>query len=176
MAGQVAFHLMDQDQVTRAPWAITTLVSCLPVLVLGMGTALAHMLREDAAAAVRAQTDGPVPTTRARPGDRPSNKSGDQPDHSLPDRAAAENRPPGQTAALPLRDGHGVAEYRAPAGRAARPDIDHARGVARELAGAGQRVSRRALRSRGVKGSNEALNALALRLCAELAVDTASRS
>jgi hypothetical protein len=30
---------------------ITTLVSCLPVLVLGMGTALAHMLREDAAAA-----------------------------------------------------------------------------------------------------------------------------
>jgi hypothetical protein len=50
MAGQVAFHLMDQDHVTRAPWAITTLVSCLPVLVLGMGTALAHMLREDAAA------------------------------------------------------------------------------------------------------------------------------
>jgi hypothetical protein len=41
MAGQVAFHLMDQDHVTRAPWAITTLVSCLPVLVLGMGTALA---------------------------------------------------------------------------------------------------------------------------------------
>jgi hypothetical protein len=37
MAGQVAFHLMDQDHVTRAPWIITTLVSCLPVLVLGMG-------------------------------------------------------------------------------------------------------------------------------------------
>ena len=51
MAGQVAFHLMDQDHVTRAPWGITTLVSCLPVLVLGMGTALAHMLREDATAA-----------------------------------------------------------------------------------------------------------------------------
>ncbi|MGH3279922.1 MAG: hypothetical protein ACRDNW_12405, partial [Trebonia sp.] len=42
MAGQVAFHLMDQAHVTRAPWGITTLVSCLPVLVLGMGTALAH--------------------------------------------------------------------------------------------------------------------------------------
>ena len=55
MAGQVAFHLMDQDRVTRAPWVITTLVSCLPVLVLGMGTALAHMLREDAAAATHAQ-------------------------------------------------------------------------------------------------------------------------
>src|SRR5260370_8843899 len=48
MAGQVAFHLMDQDHVTRAPWIITTLVSCLPVLVLAMGTPLPHMLREDA--------------------------------------------------------------------------------------------------------------------------------
>ena len=33
----------------------------------------------------------------------------------------------------------------------------------------------RALRSRGVKGSNEALNALALTLSAELASDTAGR-
>src|SRR5580658_2440743 len=49
MAGQVAYHLLAQAGVTRAPWAITTLVSCLPVLVLGMGTALAHMLSADAA-------------------------------------------------------------------------------------------------------------------------------
>jgi hypothetical protein len=64
MAGQVGFHLMDQNRITRAPWAVTTLVSCLPVLVLGMGTALAHTLREDAAAADHAQTDAPGPTTR----------------------------------------------------------------------------------------------------------------
>ena len=51
MAGQVAYHLLDQAGMTRAPWAITTIVSCLPVLVLGMGTALAHLLRADAAAA-----------------------------------------------------------------------------------------------------------------------------
>ena len=65
MAGQVAFHLMDQGHLTRAPWGITTFVSCLPVLVLGTGTALAHMLREDAAAA-----DQPVRRTgrRAVPG------------------------------------------------------------------------------------------------------------
>jgi hypothetical protein len=43
MAGQVAYHLMAQAGMARAPWAITTIVSCLPVLVLGMGTALAHM-------------------------------------------------------------------------------------------------------------------------------------
>ena len=67
MAGQVAFHLMDQDHVTRAPWGITTLVSCLPVLVLGMGTALAHMLREDAAAAGHPRTSAPGPATRVPP-------------------------------------------------------------------------------------------------------------
>ena len=48
MAGQVAYHLMAQAGMARAPWPITTVVSCLPVLVLGMGTALAHLLRADA--------------------------------------------------------------------------------------------------------------------------------
>ena len=48
MAGQVAYHLLAQDRVTHAPWGVTTVVSCLPVLVLGMGAALAHMLRADA--------------------------------------------------------------------------------------------------------------------------------
>jgi hypothetical protein len=49
MAGQVAYHLLAQARVTHAPWGITTAVSCLPVLVLGMGAALAHLLRADAA-------------------------------------------------------------------------------------------------------------------------------
>ena len=42
---------MAQAGTARAPWPVTTVVSCLPVLVLGMGTALAHLLRADAAAA-----------------------------------------------------------------------------------------------------------------------------
>ncbi len=68
MAGQVAFHLMDQDHVTRAPWGITTLVSCLPVLVLGMGTALAHMLRADAeAVGMPGSRTGPPTTLRSLP-------------------------------------------------------------------------------------------------------------
>jgi hypothetical protein len=50
MGGQVAYHLLVQAGESRAPWAITTVVSCLPVLVLAMGTALAHMLRGDASA------------------------------------------------------------------------------------------------------------------------------
>ena len=59
MAGQVAYHLMAQAGMARAPWAITTVVSCLPVLVLAMGTALAHMLRADAGAAAIRRTAGP---------------------------------------------------------------------------------------------------------------------
>jgi len=45
MAGQVAYHLLAQAGTARAPWPVTMIVSCLPVLVLAMGTTLAHMLR-----------------------------------------------------------------------------------------------------------------------------------
>ncbi|ROO50811.1 hypothetical protein EDC02_5669 [Micromonospora sp. Llam0] len=46
-AGQVAYHLMESAGITAAPWWITTVVSCLPVAVLGMGAALAHLLHTD---------------------------------------------------------------------------------------------------------------------------------
>lgn len=55
MAGQVAYHLLAQAGTVRAPWPVTTIVSCLPVLVLAMGTTLTHMLRADAGTAA----DGP---------------------------------------------------------------------------------------------------------------------
>jgi len=44
-AGQVAYHLMTATHVSSAPWPITTAVACLPVAVLGMGAALAHLIR-----------------------------------------------------------------------------------------------------------------------------------
>lgn len=43
-AGQIAYHLMAATGVDVAPWWITTLVACLPVAVLGMGAALAHLV------------------------------------------------------------------------------------------------------------------------------------
>jgi len=46
-AGQVAYHLMESAGITAAPWWITTVVACLPVAVLGMGAALAHLLHTD---------------------------------------------------------------------------------------------------------------------------------
>ena len=44
-AGQVAYHLMTAAGVTKAPWPVTTLVSCLPVVVLGCAAGLAHLIR-----------------------------------------------------------------------------------------------------------------------------------
>lgn len=46
-AGQVAYHLLAARHVTAAPFQVTVLVSCLPVAVLGMGAALAHLMRDD---------------------------------------------------------------------------------------------------------------------------------
>lgn len=43
-SGQVAYHLLQAAGVTVAPWQITTVVACLPVAVLGMGAALAHLI------------------------------------------------------------------------------------------------------------------------------------
>lgn len=57
MAGQAGYHLLTQSHAAHAPWPITTAVSCLPVLVLGMGAALAHLLGDDTRAAT---TTGPA--------------------------------------------------------------------------------------------------------------------
>jgi hypothetical protein len=72
MAGQVAYHLLTQAHITRAPWGITTAVSCLPVLVLGMGAALAHLLHADT---------HPTPAA-PRPGQEPDRPDTPSKDHS----------------------------------------------------------------------------------------------
>ena len=151
MAGQVAYHLMAQAGMTRAPWAITTVVSCLPVLVLGMGTALAHMLRADAET-----TDAPDGGTRPPATLRSeswSPEDQDRPDHARPetDQDRSPNRDQNDEMPGRQRD-RGVT---APGFRAARPQENQARIVARGLAAAGKPVSRRALRCGGVRGSFE---------------------
>ncbi len=47
MTGQVAYHLMSAAGITTAPWLITTFVACLPVVVLGCGAALMHLMHEE---------------------------------------------------------------------------------------------------------------------------------
>ncbi len=49
MLGQVVYHLLSAAHATRAPWPVVVLVSCLPVVTLGFGSGLAHLLRDAAA-------------------------------------------------------------------------------------------------------------------------------
>jgi hypothetical protein len=45
MLGQVAYHLLAAAHETRAPWPVVVAVSCMPVITLGFGAALTHLLR-----------------------------------------------------------------------------------------------------------------------------------
>jgi hypothetical protein len=201
MAGQVAFHLMDQDHVTRAPWGITTLVSCLPVLVLGMGTALAHMLREDAAAADRPDGWSGGPADTWSPDWSAEDQPADQPDqHRDQDHGPDQDQHPDQDQPEQVRDQQAETRATARPGPSSRtgapvlpPDLAAPPGaagrvvsrssdqggvqaslVALKLVTAGKPVTRRALRNGGVKGSNARLNALALQLNAEYANEQAA--
>jgi hypothetical protein len=165
MAGQVAYHLLAQAGTARAPWAITAIVSCLPVLVLGMGTTLAHMLHGDADTAA----DGPDhhgtagPATPRSPARSARDQTGPAKDHRASEPSSGSG-PPVRTRTVPG----------AVRGTADEPlvEINQVRLIARRLAAAGKPVSRRALRSEGVKGSNQALNALARKINAGM-VDAA---
>ena len=137
MAGQVAYHLLVQGGVTRAPWEVTTVVSCLPVLVLGMGSALAHLLRSDASAASAADDD---------------------PDQV---RSATRLNEIGPCGPRELRDRDGDQCRRHPLREPARLRLAEAHTAAERLIGSGQRVSRRSLRSAGLRGSNADLGLLA---------------
>jgi len=197
MAGQVAFHLMDQDHVTRAPWGITTLVSCLPVLVLGMGTVLAHMLREDAAAADQpdSRSGGPADTwspdwsAEDQPGQQPDQHRDQDhgPDQDQPEQVRDQQAGTRDTVRPCPSSRTGTSTLPpdpvAPPGAARRvvsrsPDQGGVQAslVALKLVTAGKPVTRRALRNGGVKGSNARLNALALQFNAEYANEQAAVS
>lgn len=68
MAGQVIYHLLAAAHATRAPWPVVVLVSCMPVVTLGFGAALTHLLRavpggvpEPGAVPERVPADPPAP-------------------------------------------------------------------------------------------------------------------
>ena len=45
MCGQVIYHLLAAVHAARAPWPVVVLVSCIPVVTLGFGATLTHLLR-----------------------------------------------------------------------------------------------------------------------------------
>jgi hypothetical protein len=137
MSGQVAYHLLAESGAVRAPWEVTTLVACLPVLVLGMGAALAHMIHADAVEAPSGAQQ------------RAGLVLGAGQDQAVADHPAGEEHDvlaAGQgSLAMPGRD---------------QTRLDEVRSIASRLAASGQRVSRRALRAAGARGSNAELGNL----------------
>jgi hypothetical protein len=61
MAGQVIYHLLAAAHATRAPWPVVMLVSCLPVVAIGFGAALVHLLGEREPVRVTESVRIPVP-------------------------------------------------------------------------------------------------------------------
>jgi len=164
MAGQVAYHLLAQAGTARAPWPVTTIVSCLPVLVLAMGTTLAHMLRADAGTAADTPDHGTGgPAVSRSPAWSAADQAGADQDQAAPQAHLAGTGPSAGTRTAPQQ------EHDAGGATASASGISQARVAASRLTAAGKPVSRRALRSEGIRGSNHALNALARTINAELA-------
>ncbi|MFF2832295.1 hypothetical protein ACFVSK_11085 [Cellulosimicrobium cellulans] len=65
-AGQITYHLLHAAGIERAPWQVVVGVACVPVAVMGMGAALAHLLGvRRARLGVAVETDGPVASPAA---------------------------------------------------------------------------------------------------------------
>ena len=144
-------------------------MSCLPVLVLGMGSALAHLLRSDASAAC---ADARYPAGAA--GDRemirqrlPDLLGHDQP---APSTYVAFTAPESGTTTAPVGRYSDAGATEEPAsypacgirGRPpARRRLSDAYAAAARVVASGQQVSRRSLRSAGLHGSNADLGMLA---------------
>jgi hypothetical protein len=52
MGGQVIYHLLAAAHAARAPWPVVVVVACMPVVTLGFGAALTHLLHQPAAPGV----------------------------------------------------------------------------------------------------------------------------
>jgi hypothetical protein len=164
MAGQVAYHLLAQAGTARAPWPVTMMVSCLPVLVLAMGTTLAHMLHADAGTAADKPGNATAgPAGPWSPAWSAEDQAGAAQDQAPPRPPMAGTGPAAGTGTAPQHDHDPGAATAVPSG------IGPARLAASRLTAAGKPVSRRTLHSAGVRGSNHALGALARTINAELA-------
>jgi hypothetical protein len=169
MARQIAYYLLTESGTRHAPWGITTAVSCLPVLILGMGSALIHMVRADAHA------DGRNGLATDQIADHPADRTAADAERDGADRPVDVARPgsaecAGQSAGTGAvdhsgragTDGSGIANLssgtrsrdgRRDGGRPrAAARLTAVRAAARQLDDTRTHVSRRTLRDVGVRG------------------------
>jgi hypothetical protein len=106
MGGQIAYHLVDHQGAVRAPWWVTALVSCLPVLVLGAASLLWHLAGQtpdavpaEAAAPVAAAPD-PAPAVPGAPSQTNAEQERVHPPDPAPSAPEPETAPADDDAAL----------------------------------------------------------------------------
>jgi len=179
MAGQVAYHLLAQAGIVRAPWEVTTAVACLPVLVLGMGSALAHLLRSDASLATAQDQCAALQAGDYKRAGQcvPDSSVRDQPGPDVHVAPAWSDSSP-EAALVQHYDGHRATwqpSWPPVSAISARPPArtrpSEAYAAAARVMASGQRVSRRSLRSAGLRGSNADLGMLARLVKARPPVD-----
>jgi hypothetical protein len=137
MLGQVVYHLLSAAHAARAPWPVVVLVSCLPVVTLGFGAALTHLLRDGMAEDVPDGVSIPAPETVA---ETVAAVTADAVPIPVPDEAAGTvarpaRRRPGNAHARKAERKYAadLAAGRLPSLRAVMRDIGVGQGRAREV-------------------------------------------
>lgn len=109
--GQVVYHLLTAAGVTAAPWPVTAAVAVLPVAVLGMGAALAHLVGQPYTAIATAHqprytqtnhmsdSSAPAPRKTVTTTARPAKASSSAASSSRRSSGAAGRQAPADTAA-----------------------------------------------------------------------------
>ena len=158
--GQVAFHLLAAEHVSRAPALVVVLVACLPVVTLSFAAALTHLMHADGKAipgeAIELAITADEGLSREAAGSHPGEPSGSQesaigagPEDAAPEVAAdAVPEAPEVPAAEPERKPEEVPS-RKPQSRSARlskdPEAKKARSAYWRSVHAGSPLSDRAL-------------------------------
>jgi hypothetical protein len=78
MLGQMVYHLLAAAGAVRAPWPVVVLVSCIPVITLGFGAALTHLLRTDPERVRDPDAQGPVRTEHEPAGAARTGRAGER--------------------------------------------------------------------------------------------------
>ena len=139
MAGQVIYHLLAAAHAARAPWPVVMLVACLPVVTLGFGAALTHLMHlpgdnSGQASALQPRTDEPRTDAEPPPahtertgGTEPPGAAADGPDATGPandDEAAGPWPLPGADRAAIVAELAGEIRAAMDAGERWSPDYD----------------------------------------------------
>ena len=148
MTGQVSYHLLAAAHAIRAPWIVVVAVSCMPVVTLGFGVALTHLLhakKPEAASAV-AHERGPVMAPVVAPADGPGTAPESGP-AAAPEPGLSVALEPAQQVAPAVAPQTAHRESRPAAARrpAKDPEAERARAQYRKSVRAGHPVSDREL-------------------------------